>query len=721
MSKSALNALVIGFLVCSGVQTLKATGDYGPAPAWLENGGLAIDQAPEFFWEDILRTMAKEFTPSETRADADIAACDHAEFEEAITKGYLKPANAAAATKAHDEARKLLQPDPNEPPSAAAPEIVGPEEFDSEFADYHRGAFALRSKKFDEAETAWKKLLARPKTERHFRSVWAAFMLGKRGLATGAPDTSMRFEQCRALAKEGFADSIGLAADSYGWQAKVELEAGHIEQAARLYLTQLALGDDTALISLKAVIPDRGLIWGTLSFDSDGKAVPSDDGNAPVPDNKPDPASDAKLITSAQSPILRRLQTAHVLATETTQSWSYDYAEGGDKKTMSRSERWLAAVKAAKVKVVNDADRLAWVAYTAGDYDSSRDWLKLCKDKTGLSRWLEAKLLRRDGNLPEAIAAMRDSVALLEKGGEAGLTTARADLAVLHLASADFLNALDQFAHTGLVSDMAYVAERLVSADELKVYVDAQFPEVSKKLSDEEEFSGTDRNAGRYLRDLLGRRLVREDRYTEARLYLRPERLPVFDDYVTALKKADETKLPKKERARAWFHAAVLLTEHGGEFMGTIGEPDNVGHYQTLTTLEREQGKLMERGPNNKFVDAENRKPLTFHVPVTKEEKARLAKYKITPFRPDHYRYVALALVWKAAALLPDHCDELADILNTAGNWMKGDYRGDDEAADKFFQAIERRASRTRLGKEAGAKHWFVESYGPWSEAPKEQ
>ena len=109
-------------------------------------------------------------------------------------------------------------------------------------------------------------------------------------------------------------------------------------------------------------------------------------------------------------------------------------------------------------------------------------------------------------------------------------------------------------------------------------------------------------------------------------------------------------------------------------------------------------------------------RPIKLVVPVSTAEKKRLADSKPAPNKRFHYRYVAAALGWKAALLLPDQSDELADVLNTAGGWIKKD----DKAADKFIQAIERRASKTSLGKEASSKHWFVDKYGPWSVAPKE-
>ncbi|MEI6715868.1 MAG: hypothetical protein WCO60_19120 [Verrucomicrobiota bacterium] len=67
---------------------------------------------------------------------------------------------------------------------------------------------------------------------------------------------------------------------------------------------------------------------------------------------------------------------------------------------------------------------------------------------------------------------------------------------------------------------------------------------------------------------------------------------------------------------------------------------------------------------------------------------------------------------------MPDGTDELADVLNTAGNWIQA---RDEAAADRFYQAIESRCPKTELGKLAVAKHWFVEDTPkrPWS-APLE-
>src|SRR4029434_10493924 len=85
-------------------------------------------------------------------------------------------------------------------------------------------------------------------------------------LKSGEPEAVKWFQNTRDLAKEGFADSLGMAADSYGWEGRSEWKQDHPEKAAPLFLTQLALGDSSALVSLKALIPDRDPIDGMLNY-----------------------------------------------------------------------------------------------------------------------------------------------------------------------------------------------------------------------------------------------------------------------------------------------------------------------------------------------------------------------------------------------------------------------------------------------------------------------
>ena len=57
----------------------------------------------------------------------------------------------------------------------------------------------------------WQKLLALPPENRHYRTVWAHFMLG----SVFKKDLHNHYENCRKAARQGFADTPGLARRSY--------------------------------------------------------------------------------------------------------------------------------------------------------------------------------------------------------------------------------------------------------------------------------------------------------------------------------------------------------------------------------------------------------------------------------------------------------------------------------------------------------------------------
>src|SRR5258708_20522126 len=97
------------------------------------------------------------------------------DFVGALREGRIKPENSEKATEQHKAARDRI-----------AKADDKPEEFASEFSDYHRGAIAYRLGDWDEARKAWEELLNRPANERHYRNVWAAFMLGRGGFKTGS-------------------------------------------------------------------------------------------------------------------------------------------------------------------------------------------------------------------------------------------------------------------------------------------------------------------------------------------------------------------------------------------------------------------------------------------------------------------------------------------------------------------------------------------------------
>ena len=537
------------------------------------------------------------------------------------------------------------------------------------------------------------------------------------------------FQQTRMLAKDGFVDSLGLAAESYGWEARCELERGHSEASARLYLTQLSLGDPSAVISLKWFIPDWGISVKGEGMEDAKPGVGEVDLAADTgmsssgigPETSP-PRGAKALAAAASSPLLRRLVSAHILATAIPVDHSNIEFLRPDQRGMPQA-KWLAALDKAGVKDTPDAEYIAWVAYSAGKYNDAKRWLAKSPGTSAAALWLMAKLKLRDGKIAEGTKLLSQALQVFPAAeaqpdtstnwgsSRALAATAGGELGVLHLAQADFIQALNAFIAAGYWEDTAYVAERCLTKAELLDYVRGKkdleaAPKPAAEGEDAQPYSPE------FFRDLVARRMVREDDYQTAKEFFSPEKIKMLDAYTTALAKGADAAKSKEERARALFHAAWIARYQGMELMGTESGPDRgAGDL----AMERLTGKRPLTEDVEEPVDAGySNIPVRFALAVTKEEKKRLQATKLVVERRYHYRHVAAGLAWKAAALLPDNTPAAADVLNTAGNWLKAKH---EKQADRFYQAIEKRCPKTEIGKQAVAKHWFVDDTGPWSDA----
>jgi len=738
---------------------LRATGYFGP-DVYLDNGGKIVDASPEFYWELELRRLAQEFHPTEklivsekpppnfegeepdNRGSEDSEDADLKDFDSALKEGRIKPADQTKAKQTHADARGVIQAAAAvamATPSASATAIASPAaprsqnttqslpaETDSEFADYHRGALAYRNKQWDEARKAWENLLKRPEQDRHYRTVWAAFMLGKVALKMeDYPTATQCFQRTREFAKAGFVDSLGLAADSYGWEGRAEWKQDHPEKAAPLFLSQLALGDETAVVSLKALIPDREPVYGWLNYGP--RSAEDSEKWTEEQKREEDQKEVAKLKLAAKDRLLRRLITVHILAA----SFSSDL-ESPDQTNapVNRSERWLNIIKEEKLDRVEDAEYLGWLAYDNGDYKSAAHWLELSKGDCAAALWLRAKLQRRAGKSAEAVNTMTQAVEKLRAppyyiefdysgSGHWGFyASASGDLGGLRLSGGDFVQALDALFKGKVWDDAAFVAERVLTTNELKQYVDS-LPPTEKPKEGENYYVK--------LRYLLGRRLVREDRYADAKQYLLPPNDKLLEKYVKALKDGANEKLSKTERAHAWFTAAWLARYDGMELMGTEGAPDafaedgsseipdlakqrRTGFYETVA-YDKNNHVILDKEGNQ----IPKKEPIS--LKATAKEVQRLKANKIEPDIRFHYRLIAGALAMKAAALLPDNSEELADVVNHAGLWVKD---RDEKIGDRYYQVIDHRCAKTKIGQADMAKRWFVDQEGPWSTAEQE-
>lgn len=567
------------------------------------------------------------------------------------------------------------------PPRPTFQPVSVPAGLPGEFADYEKGAVAFHMGRLDEARAAWEKLLARPAGERRYRTTWAAFMLGRSQVESDPAAAVEWLAKTRELADQGFADPLGLAAASLGWEARAERNRGRHDVALKLYGEQAKTGDPRALESL------RRAARSTLENPEAARMV-------------------------ARSPEARPVVTSYVLS-----DWSrIDYDGPLDP---ARAQAWLAAVQAEKLTKVEHADRLAWAAYRAGDFAAASEWLKRADASAPMARWIRAKLLMRDGQLAEAEALLAQAAPALEgkplgnadrwltyesEVQPAGRPRALGELGVVRLARKEYVPALDALIRGGYWTDAAYVAERVLTIEELKAYVDKEWPRSLRWTADNESADeGWDliyaglvlpvaEDVSWRVRDLLGRRLVRAGRHAEALPYFLPENQPTVEELAAALEAGKDAARPAGERAESLFEAACVTRHYGLEIQGTELEPD-----WALESGTYDVGS---------FVESRSNPEPHARLGPTEDEVKRAEKSRVEPFQRFHYRFRAADLAWEAASLLPDGSPEKARMLAIAGTWIKN---RDAKAADRFYRALVRCCGQTELGREAARVKWFPE------------
>ncbi len=567
-----------------------------------------------------------------------------------------------------------------------------PSELPAEFADYFHGMVNYRQGDKVEAEEAWQALLQRPDAERRYRTVWATYMLG-RNAEEDSDEAIAYFQKVRVLAKSGFHDSLGLAEASIGWEARVYWKQGNFERAIELYLEQYAAGDPSATESLR-MVARQALIQ-----------------------------DDTVLLNLARHPLTQRVMTAYVIST----------LENSISAQTDTENHWLNAVERAQVQDLASAERLALAAYQSGNIKLTERWLKRASANSPTAQWVKAKLLLRAGKLDEAAGLLARTTKFfpidigtneptrLEEvlHGEEWISAgqqALGELGVLRLARREYAQSLDALLRAGFWMDAAYVAERVLTVDELKSYVDAKWPTIivaEVKTNETAVISPyylqgnrtSPEFISRNIRNLLARRLTRLSRGAEANQYFPPEMQPLFQQLTEVLPQCYDEARSATDRAHSFWQAAQMVRTDGMELLGTEVEPDwsvVEGNYDLGDTLQERQNL----SPINTKSESPNEENKTNFVLPSADEVKRAQEHSADPEIRFHYRYIAADLAWHAAALLPNNSDETALILCRAGSWIK--YQN-PVAADRYYKALVRRCRQTALGDEADRIRWFPE------------
>jgi hypothetical protein len=576
-----------------------------------------------------------------------------------------------------------------------------PADTPAELADYLQGAIAFHCGQITEARTAWEKLLARPAADRHFRSIWAAYMLGRMAAWDAATDEAKCVEakrwlqRVRTLAQEGCEDRLNLVGLSYYWEGTLENED---EKAAQLYCLSFL----------------SGCPWSVEALRSIGDSLLSKH-------------EETALRDAASVPLLRQLVTICTVTRYTRRP--YDWDDPADESVRKDfAAPWLDAINAAHLQSVEDADRLAWLAYEAGDFAVAARWLEKAPAEAPIAQWMRGKLALRAGRNAEATQRFRDAARHFPKlapqiyPGFAWRSDGhiedqlslqgrqlQADLGISEMARARFPQALDAFLRSGCWLDAAYVAEQVMTSQELLTFY-REHPELQTKPKPKPPTAEDDCvTPVAHLRDgpsttfryLLARRLAREGRLGEARIYLPSQLRPIFDEYRTDYQRGRNRRLPSGERAEALWQAARIHRYLGMELFGAESAPDWSffgGNYELDDIGALRAG--LQKPPEWRAKDFEKS---TWLPRIAHEEITRNLQLRPTPNVRFHYRYVAAELAWQATRLRePD--EETARWVCIAGGWLKS---RDPQSADRFYQELVGRCWHTELGVEGERRRWF--------------
>lgn len=522
---------------------------------------------------------------------------------------------------------------------------------------YDDGAVLFHAGDLSAARAAWQRLLQLPPAQRAHRSTWAAYMLGR--TSSHEREAVKWFELTRTLASDrhSFHDALGLAVASYGEQARRALDAGHVAEAVRLYAQQAAHGSEIGRTSLLFVARDL------VNSSSSATATETDD---------------ITLDRAARDPIVRKLLASYLYARR-------DEIDGAwDNQHVANVERVVRVLERRHTARADDGlDRLAAVAYRAGKWALAARIAAMADARAPLTSWVKAKLALRDGRLDEARALLaqaskgfdaRDdwgsrSDPMMAGSYEAIAPRARVDgeRAVLALERRDYAEALTLFLATDdrYWSDAAYIAERVMSVDELLAYVKAAPTSTTSAL----------------LRDLLARRLMRAGRNDEAIPFFSPgEARAAAERYRDELDALRAEGIDRFAQAEALWRASQVLRTHGLEIVGFELDPDWAIHggnfdlgdwdWQDLDDngqIDRPRGDIMV--PGTAF--------------ASYDEQLRVASTVARPLARFHYRLTAAETAAKAADLLPPRSQAYAAVLCSAASYVVSRH---PERADEYWQ-----------------------------------
>ncbi|WP_336760502.1 hypothetical protein [Asaia sp. VD9] len=582
-------------------------------------------------------------------------------------------------------------------PSTPSPGKRAADAADSSAASvlYARGARAYRDPQSeDRGLSSFDAIGPLPEAGTDSVRVKAAFMSGKahEALAFVAghdtdeelEDAARGFAATRQLVAQGWSDPDGLGPASWGEEARLALHA----QGRVCGWTEMVRHDPCTEALTSVQIAKALTLYTHQAVAGASSGVDSLSFLLEWVSRHP-----ARLEALAQDSLGRDLLSLYVLA--------YDDGSAPGHAAMKALARSASDIKTGPG---GRNALLALAAYRMGQFDLAAQFAG--DDPAPYAAWVRAKLAMRVNDLPGAARAYAQAIkgfpTNTASGDPAMTSRIRSESGILQLSRGEFVQAfiaLYDAARSGGASadgasadgasDAAYLAERVLTVEELRAEIDRAIPASPKPPPPREGDLLPAITLGDTMRQILARRMVREGRLDESLAYFPEDDDPRFRSesegghavdrpyrqwvraYAKALAEA-HSGWTRVSRARGWFEAARIARIHGMEIMGTEQGPDYAvyeGAYEggagRSLYSSNPQDPLEGSLTRQQRVDRALKGPF-----ITPEERKRYQASEVVPFARYHYRWVAVDYAEKAADLLPPRSQAFAAVLCQAASWQ---------------------------------------------------
>ena len=289
------------------------------------------------------------------------------------------------------------------------------------------------------------------------------------------------------------------------------------------------------------------------------------------------------------------------------------------------------------------------------------------------------------------------------QGSTPELFDVRANAGILKVTRGDYTQALDLFyanaikkwgteeegyqwnAFADYWGDVAYLAERVLTIDELREYIDHHLTAATADAAEKTNDSG----ARTRLKSILARRLMRAERRSEALRYFEdPKIRAAAQQYDKNLNETNSSWRPGFLKAQAWFRAAKIARENGMEILGFERDPDWAmwdGLYEPYDEQSNDQQAAAKPV-------VETKDPFESDDERGREDSSESAydsRYQ--------YRMTAVDEAEKAADALPVKSQAYAAVLCTASSWV---IDREPERAEKVYQRYVKNGAYVKWGSE---------------------